>query len=184
MSENTQLTIDTTNVEEVKLEEKIEEKPNLLNLSALITQLLINETQLNELKINLKLESSFLDLLKKINELLPELLGDIDTSISEIVKDKVIDSKDVPRLIVLIKDVYKNFTDSKKLKVIDNITLEDSINFIKNLLLMLIELEHIKVNDKENVLLIIDLCVDLLTTSIDIKEGLIDKIKGCLKKCC
>ena len=184
MSENDQLTIETANLDEVKLEEKVEEKPNLLNLSTLIAQLLINETQLNELKINLKLESSFLDLLKKINELLPELLGDIDTSISEIVKDKVIDSKDVPRLIVLIKDVYKRFTDSKRLKVIDNITLEDSINFIKNLLLMLIELEHIKVNDKENVLLIIDLCVDLLTTSIDIKEGLIDKIKGCLKKCC
>ena len=180
MSENTQLTIDTTNVEEVKLEEK----SNLLNLSTLIAQLLVNETQLNELKINLKLDPSFLDLLKKINELLPELLGDIDTSISEIVKDKVIDSKDVPRLIVLIKDVYKKFTDSKKLKVIDNITLEDSINFIKNLLLMLIELEHIKVNDKENVLLIIDLCVDLLTASIDIKEGLVDKIKGLFKKCC
>lgn len=180
MSENDQLTVETTNLDEVKLEEK----SNLLNLSNLIAQLLINETKLNELKINLKLEPTFLDLLKKINELLPELLGDIDTSISEIVKDKVIDSKDVPRLIVLIKDVYKNFTDSKKLKVIDNITLEDSINFIKNLLLMLIELEYIKVNDKENVLLIIDLCVDLLTTSIDIKEGLVDKIKGWVKKCC
>ena len=62
MSENDQLTIETTNLDEVKLEEKVEEKPNLLNLSTLIAQLLINETQLNELKINLKLESSFLDL--------------------------------------------------------------------------------------------------------------------------
>ena len=56
-----------------------------------------------------------------------------------------------------------------------------TINFIKNLILILIELDHIKVNDKDNIVLIIDLCVDLLTTSIDFSDSLIDKIKGCFK---
>mgnify|MGYP007000435496 len=69
----------------------------------------------------------------------------------------------------------------KKLNSIKKITIEDSINFIKNLFLILIELEHIKVKDKENVILIIDLCIDLLTSSVDVSSTIIDKLKECFK---
>ena len=103
----------------------------------------------------------------------------MDESLKDIVSDKVIDSKDVPKLIVLIKNVYKKFNDSKEFKKINNISVGDSINFIKNLLLLLIELEYIKVDDKDSVVLIIDLCIDLLTTSVDVTEGIIDRIKSC-----
>ena len=46
--------------------------------------------------------------------------------------------------------------------------------------LILIELEHIKVNDKEKVILIIDLCIDLLTSSIVLTQSLFQKLKRCL----
>lgn len=177
LKDNTEMVL----LDEVNLHEK---EAKLLSLGTILGNLLVNETGLNDLKVKLNLSGEYLDLLKKISEMFPDLLGEIDVSISEIVADKVIDSSDVPRLIVLIKNVYKKFSDTKKLNTIQNITLEDSINFIKNLLLILIELEHIKVNDKANVLLIIDLCVDLLTTSIDVTDSLVDKIKSCFKKCC
>ena len=98
----------------------------------------------------------------------------------DIIADKVIDSNDIPKLIVMIKNIYKQFTEKDKFKKINKITLEDSINFIKNLLLILIELGHIKVNDKQKVILIIDLCIDLLTSSIDLTQSLFQKLKSCM----
>ncbi len=179
VNESTALTVETTNLEDVKIEEVKQKK--LMNLSTILGGLLLEESKLSEVRVKLNLRPEYLILLKRICELSPELLDEIDDSIADIVADKVIDSSDVPKLIVLVKNVYKNFSDSKKLKSIGNITLEDSINFIKNLILLLIELDHIKVNDKDNIVLIIDLCVDLLTTSIDVSDSLIDKIKGCFK---
>ena len=179
VNESTALTVETTNLEDVKLEEVKQKK--LMNLATILGGLLVEESKLSELRVKLNLSPEYLILLKRICELSPDLLDEIDDSIADIVADKVIDSADVPQLVVLIKNVYKNFSDSKKLKSLGNITLEDSINFIKNLLLLLIELDHIKVKDKDNVILIIDLCVDLLTTSIDVSESLVDKIKSCFK---
>ena len=118
--------------------------------------------------------------MKKMNELYPDLLKEIDISLIDIIADKVIDSNDIPRLIVLVKNIYKKFSEQDKFKKINKITLEDSINFIKNLILILIELGHIKVNDKEKVILIIDLCIDLLTSSMDLGQSLFQKLKSCM----
>ena len=177
-NENTALTIETTDLKDVTLEER---NKKLLNLATILGTLLADETKIGEVQQKINIDGNTLDLMKKITELFPDLLGEIDDSISDIVADNVLDSSDVPKLIVLIKNVYKKFNDSKKLKSIQKITLEDSINFIKNLLLLLIEYEHIKVKDKENVMIVIDLCIDLLTTSIDVSESLFDVIKSCFK---
>lgn len=179
VNENTNLKEEITDLKEIELEEQKQKK--LLNLAEILTNLLLEESKLNEVKLKLNLDNEYLDLLRKISDMFPVLFQEIDESISEIVSDKVIDSNDVPRLMVLIKNVYKKFSDSKKLNSIKKITIEDSINFIKNLLLILIELEHIKVKDKENVILIIDLCIDLLTSSIDVSSTIIDKLKECFK---
>ena len=83
--------------------------------------------------------------------------------------------------MVLIKNVYKKFNDSNNFKKLFKITIEDSINFIKNIILILIELEHIKVKDKDNVVIIIDFCIDLLTTSIDVTETVLSKLGSCFR---
>ena len=162
-------------VEEIKYDET-----KLLNLGKILGDLIAEETKINELKVNLKLNNEFIELMKKMNEVYPELLKEIDISLIDIIADKVIDSHDIPNLIVLVKNIYKKFTEQDKFKKINKITLEDSINFIKNLLLILIELGHIKVNDKEKVILIIDLCIDLLTSSIDLTQSLFQKLKSCM----
>lgn len=169
------LTIETVDLEEANLETK----EKLVNLTSLLAELLVDKSKLEKIKIDLNLDGKFVELLKSINLLFPNLFTEMDESLKDIVSDKVIDSKDVPKLIVLIKNVYKKFNDSKEFKKINNISVGDSINFIKNLLLLLIELEYIKVDDKDSVVLIIDLCIDLLTTSVDVTEGIIDRIKSC-----
>jgi len=143
--------------------------------------LLANEEQLNKLKLDLKLEPKHIHLIQKITELLPTIFDDLSDSISKIYEDKVLDSKDIPSLVILMKNSYKKCIDSKELnKQIKGITLEDSIDFIKNVLLILIELGHLKVENKDDVILMIDMCVDLLTSSVDMSNSLFDTLKDCL----
>lgn len=150
-------------------------------MGKLLADFLLDKTKVDKLKIDLNLNTKFLDFLKKVTESYPELLNDIEKSLSDIVSDKVIDSNDIPKLIVLIKNVYKNFNDSNNFKKLFNVTIEDSIYFIKNIILILIELDYIKVKDKNEVTQIIELCIDLLTTSVDVTETLYDRITSCFK---
>jgi superfamily I DNA and/or RNA helicase len=169
------LTIETNDVELT-----IEDKKNVMVLNIFI-DLLANDEQLNKLKLDLKLEPKHLHLIQKITELLPTIFDDLSDSISKIYEDKVLDSKDIPSLVILMKNSYKKCIDSKELnKQIKGITLEDSIDFIKNVLLILIELGHLKVENKDDVILMIDMCVDLLTSSVDMSYSLFDTLKDCL----
>ena len=78
----------------------------------------------------------------------------------------------------MVKDAYKNIIGTNK--NIKNITLEDSIIFIKNLILILIEYDHIKVKSKEEITLIIDLCIDLLQTNLNLNVPFMGKICDCI----
>ena len=166
-------------VEESSIELTIEDKKMVMR--KLLADFLMDKTKVDKLKVDLNLSTQFLDFLSKITESYPELLNEIEKSLTDIISDKVIDSNDIPKLVVLIKNVYKNFNDSNNFKKLFKITIEDSINFIKNILLILIELEHVKVKDKDSVIIIIDLCIDLLTTSVDVTETLISKFKSCFR---
>jgi len=166
-------------VEESSIELTIEDKKMVMR--KLLADFLMDKTKVDKLKVDLNLSTQFLDFLNKITESYPELLNEIEKSLTDIISDKVIDSNDIPKLVVLIKNVYKNFNDSNNFKKLFKITIEDSINFIKNILLILIELEHVKVKDKDSVIIIIDLCIDLLTTSVDVTETLISKFKSCFR---
>ena len=159
-----------------------DEKKNTAMLNMII-DLFLNEEQLEKIKVDLKIEDKQLLFIQKVSELVPSLFDDLNDSILEIYKDKMINTDDIPALIVLMKNSYKKFNDNKELsKHVKNITIEDSIHFIKNVLLITIELDYLKVDKKDQVLLIIDICIDLLTSSIDIKTSFIDQLKKCL--CC
>lgn len=159
-----------------------DEKKNTAMLN-MIVDLFLNEEQLEKIKVDLKLEDKQLLFIQKVSELVPSLFDDLNDSILEIYKDKMINTDDIPALIVLMKNSYKKFNDNKELsKHVKNITIEDSIHFIKNVILITIELDYLKVDKKDQVLLIIDICIDLLTSSIDIKTSFFDQLKKCL--CC
>jgi hypothetical protein len=166
-------------VVESSIELTIEDKKMVMG--KLLADFLVDKTKVDKLKVDLNLSTKFLDFLSKITESYPELLDDIEKSLADIISDKVIDSNDIPKLMVLIKNVYKKFNDSNNFKKLFKITIEDSINFIKNIILILIELEHIKVKDKDNVVIIIDFCIDLLTTSIDVTETVLSKLGSCFR---
>jgi len=150
-------------------------------LKKMLMDLLIDKSKIDKIKINLNLNDEFLHLLTTICNKYPSMLDDINDSIHDIISDKVIDTKDIPKIIVLVKDIYKKFNNINNLKKNQNISIEDSINFIKNLLLILIELEYIKVDNKDDIIITIDLCIDLLTTTFDVSGSLFDTIKKCFK---
>ena len=173
---------ETLTIETNEVELTIEDNKNSMLLNIFI-DLLANEEELNKLKLNLKLEPKHVHLIQKITELLPSLFDDLSDSISKIYEDKVLDSKDIPSLVILMKNSYRKCIHSKELvRNIKGITLEDSIDFIKNVLLILIEIGHIKVQNKDDVISMLHMCVDLLTSTVDISSSLFDTFKNCL--CC
>ena len=149
----------------------------LIDLLKILSNILNTEERINKLKTNIKIKDNEIEFILKLINLCPELFKEISKGLDNILKDNVIDSHDVPYIIKIVKDSYQIIT--KKNSQLKNITLEDSILFIKNIILILIEYEYIKVNNKENIDLLIELCIDLLQTNLELKINLWDKIKRC-----
>ena len=149
----------------------------LFGLLKILGNILNTEERINKLKTNIKIKDNEIEFILKLINLCPELFKEISKGLDNILKDNVIDSHDVPYIIKIVKDSYQIIT--KKNSQLKNITLEDSILFIKNIILILIEYEYIKVNNKENIDLLIELCIDLLQTNLELKINLWDKIKRC-----
>lgn len=116
-------------------------------------------------KINLNDES-----IQVINLILGSnttIFNDLSKHIKYIIEDKVLDSNDVPSLILIIKDIVNiNTAQINKLKL----TREQIIVFIKNILFILIESDTIKVTDKETVKQLIELSIQLLSTKINVQK--------------
>jgi hypothetical protein len=97
--------------------------------------------------------------------------------------DGVLDVADLPSVILLVKDVLNLNLDTIKSGV-KNLTVQDSIQFIKDLLLILIEEEYIIVNDKKTVEKLIDACVELLRSTINLKTTLFSLATSALSLSC
>ena len=148
------------------------------NLLLIFNDLFGTQEKIDSLKVKVNLQAKDIEFIKKIMTLCLELFKNIDTGLKGILADNVIDSKDIPQIIKMVKDAYKNIIGTNK--NIKNITLEDSIIFIKNLILILIEYDHIKVKSKEEITLIIDLCIDLLQTNLNLNVPFVGKICDCI----
>jgi len=158
--------------EVVKLDDVTVESSKLLTLFRNLFQ---DQEKKVKIRVNLHLDEKEMALIEKIVDLVPELFDDLEKSVEKIYKDKVIDTKDIPELIVLSKNVYRKFSNSASLKKkVKSITVEESIQFIKNVLLILIEEEVIKVDKKKEISDVIDLCIDLLLTSMDMRTNVVD----------
>jgi len=179
-------TIETSLIElnEVKTEiisetdKMIPKEENMSNLLKIFNDLFQTQEKIDALKVKVNIAPKDLEFIKKILAQAPDLFKDIDTGLEVILKDKVINSKDIPQIIKMVKDAYKNIIVLNK--NIKNITLEDSIIFIKNIILILIEYDYIKVENKEELNLIIDLCIDLLQTNLNLKISFMGKICDCI----
>jgi hypothetical protein len=170
--------IETVSIELKETDKMIPEKKNISVLLKIFNDLFETQEKIDSLKVKVNIEEKDLAFIKKILQEAPELFNDIDNGIESILKDKVIDSKDIPQIIKLVKDAYKNIISSNK--NIKKITLEDSLIFIKNILFILMEYDYIKVSNKDELNIMIDLCIDLLQTNLDLKKSLLSNICACL----
>jgi len=116
-------------------------------------------------KINLNEES-----IRIINLIIgsnTNIFDDLDKNIKDIIADRVLDINDIPSIILSITDII-NLSSTKLNKL--KITRYQVINFIKDILKILIELDTIKVSDKVLVEKLIDLSIKLLSSKINVKK--------------
>jgi hypothetical protein len=106
----------------------------------------------------------------------PEIFSDIGKQISTIVTDGNVDLRDIPQLVLLMKDII-NFKSTHLSNL--NITVKDLIDFIENVLIILLESGVIKTNDTilyENIL---KSSVALLESSIQLNQSIETVTCGC-----
>lgn len=155
----------------------IQIKPNhkdeILNL---LKKLVYDKLQLNKLKLSIHLSDKSIQIIQLFLKHSPEIFVKIANDVQTILSDGVLDISDLPQIIILIKDVYNiNF---KKLNT--KFTVKESIQFIQDFILLLIELNYFIVNDKPKVIKVIDSSVQLLISSIQVAPSLFKCCVCCL----
>ena len=117
-------------------------------------------------RINIGIQSA--EIITRIVESFPDILYDLDKHIVEIMADNVIDIYDVPKLILMVKDLVNvNAKQLKKIKIIR----EEGVIFVNDILFILIDTNVIKTGDnKDAVLELLKLSVTMLSASVDLDE--------------
>jgi hypothetical protein len=99
----------------------------------------------------------------------PKLLDDMSVHLKNIISDSVINNKDLPEMLLLMSEVLNtNTSELNKLKL----TRKQVINFVKDVLIILIESKKIKINstEKDVVLSLLDISIKLLESKINVKK--------------
>ena len=136
-------------------------------LTELLVKLLNNEETVNILKTSAKISDKSIEFIRLMIDTNPIIFKLIDKDINEVMIDGALDPVDLPSLILLVKDVLNLNMDAIK-ESIKNLTIHDSIQFIKDLLLILIEEDYIFVYDKTNIEKSICIYIELLSSTINV----------------
>lgn len=152
--------------------------PTLLE-TTILNQLLSKITNNKDYLLSINLTENEINIINLILKNHPELLTNICNNISDILKDKKIDMNDIPKIILLLKDVINLYSTTKNLKIKKN----DVIDFIKNILIILINSDIIKIDTEDKVLInnLIILSVQLLETNINMKFNKLCFLPLCCK---
>lgn len=136
------------------------------SLSSLLVKLLLVNDDIKEFsdKISVKLSSNTLLLLKTVLKKSPSSLDNVMKNINEILKDGKIDHKDIPNIVVLVTDFY--LLDIKS--VVKNQKVDDIVDFIQFLMKVIVDLNYVKVRDKEETFFVIDSSSALLRMMISV----------------
>jgi hypothetical protein len=147
----------------------------------LLIKILNDGEHANKLKSSLKISDKSIEITQALLKISPDIFKNIEKSINAIVVDGELNISDLPSIILLIKDLVNTDINNIK-KDIKNLTIENIIQFIKDLLLILIEENIIKTNDKKTVEKLIDASIELLSSTINIKETIFSIFNlGCCK---
>ena len=176
-------------IEEVIVNEVFEEPLVAVerNRASLISELLVDILVKNDDikgfadKISIRVGSKTLEMLKNILSKSPESLDKIVKNLEDILKDGVIDHKDIPKMIILVSNLYK--TDFKSVITAKKLTSEEIVSFIIFIVKLVIDLDFIKVHNKVEIYEVIDASAALLEMVIPSQEincSLLGKCLPCL----
>jgi hypothetical protein len=145
----------------------------------LINDLSINEFNLTKFMTNCvrdltfgetyKLDSDSIMVIYLILSKYPKLLDDMSVHLKNIINDSVINNKDLPEMLLLMSEVLNtNTSELNKLKL----TRKQVINFVKDVLIILIESKKIKINSTEKVIVLslLDVSIKLLESKVNVKK--------------
>ena len=166
---------------EVPLTKTVDTSGN--EIVGLLIKLLSSEENVKNLKANIKITDKSVEFIRLLLNNSPEVFKTIEKDINAVIVDGVLDIADLPSVILLVKDVLNLNLDSINSGV-KNLTVQDSIQFIKDLLLILIEEDYITINDKKTVEKLIDACIELLSSTINVKTTLISLVASALSLSC
>ncbi len=149
-----------------------------IDLLMILGEMLKDELGINNLKLELKLKDSNVKLIKDVVDSFPECLNKISSSMEFVLQDDKLDVSDVPILVKLVKDIVNG--SSKGVEKLKNVTVEQWVDFIRNILEILIHKDIIKVDNKEKVFKLLFVSSELLSTTIEVSGG-ITSIFKCFK---
>jgi hypothetical protein len=152
-------------------------------ITVLLIKILSSEESVNKLKASIKISDKSIEFTRLLVNKSPEVFNNIAKDINAIMVDGVLDIVDLPSVILLIKDVLNLNLETIAISIKD-LTVQDSIQFIKDLLLILIEEDFIIVNDKKTVEKLIDACIELLSSTINLKTSVVSLFKNALLLSC
>jgi hypothetical protein len=123
----------------------------------------------SKLDVQVKLNPDALAILYLVLSKCPQVINSIGIHIKKIMSDKVINSSDIPEIILLVQDVLNtNVSELNKIKV----TRGQVIQMIKNIFIILIESNEIKTTPetKDNCLILLDLSIKLLESKVNVQK--------------
>jgi hypothetical protein len=140
-------------------------------LSTFLVDILVSNDDIKGFadKITIRVGSKTLEILQSILAKSPESLDKIVLNLQDILRDGLINHKDIPNMIVLVANLYK--TDFKRVITLKKLTSDEIVQFIIFIIKLVIDLDLIKVNDKEEVYEIIDASSQLLEMIIPPSSG-------------
>jgi hypothetical protein len=140
-------------VVEEKLEVVVEEKVEVpsVNPNTLIEclMLIINRTDVE--KRTVKINDNLIDILKKIMENTPKIFDEVEENIRNIISDDIINSKDVPDIMMLILNIYELVSNIKTIKMTKQQLANTCASIVKIILHILIEEGIIKVKEENQI---------------------------------
>ena len=148
----------------------VEEQKENLSLSDYLLKKLSTNEYTKELtdKLSFKINDQTINILKTILAKSPSGLNKVTENVKDILKDGTIDTKDIPKLLLLVTNLYK--TDFQNIVNNLNLTSKDIIEFIKSLIKLIIDLDYVKVNNKPDTFELVDISGEILELVIPSQE--------------
>lgn len=132
-------------------------QPVIINVQETLAKLILNRLEISD-SFSFPVGEDILRILKIIIEKSPELLNKITANIKDILADGVIDYKDIPKILILVTNLYK--TDLKTIaKSLNN---EKIVELLKCIIKIIIDLDVIPVTNKTEIFEMVELSGQLL----------------------